>query len=178
MPTYLLLIALTLFFPQPENETFVCTPCGLTCDDTVHNSPGSCGQCGMQLVPKMTVAFKNLTLDEFCARMTANPNAVIVDVRTPGEFQGSRTDVASFGHFKRAINISVDEIAARAGELAAYKDKEVLVYCSHNHRSPRASYILGTLGFKNVNNMVGGVSTFAPSPEQACLKKEFVFHDH
>ncbi len=45
-------------------------------------------------------------------------------------------------------------------ELSKYKKSEVIVYCSHSHRSPRASYILGTHGFTNVKNMSGGVSTF------------------
>jgi rhodanese-related sulfurtransferase/DNA-directed RNA polymerase subunit RPC12/RpoP len=178
MTTCLAFVVFLLSIQQADPQTYVCTPCGLSCDETPHASPGACTQCGMKLVPKSTIAFNNLTLDEFCARMTANPDALIVDVRTPGEFKGTTTDVASFGHFKRAININVEEIASRASELAAYKDREILIYCSHNHRSPRASYILGTLGFKNVNNMVGGVSTFMPAPEQACLSKAFVYHEH
>lgn len=161
---------------NPTDE-YVCSPCGYDCDEAVHNGPGVCSSCGMPLVKKSTITFRNLTLEEFCARLNANPKAIVLDVRTAGEFNGSTTDVPSFGHFKRAINVNVEALESRIQELSAYKNQEILVYCSHNHRSPRASYVLGKYGFKNVKNMTGGVSTFI-SDEQACLKKAFLFHPH
>jgi rhodanese-related sulfurtransferase len=42
--------------------------------------------------------------------------------------------------------------------LEPYKDKEMIVYCSHSHRSPQACYILTQNGFSNVTNMAGGMS--------------------
>ncbi|MBK8290985.1 MAG: rhodanese-like domain-containing protein [Flammeovirgaceae bacterium] len=109
-----------------------------------------CPVCNMKLVEKSTIKFKNLSINEFCDRITANPKAVLLDVRTSGEFNATNTEVMSFGHFKNAINISVEELEGRLSELDKYKDREVLVYCSHSHRSPRASYLLSTRGFKNV----------------------------
>jgi rhodanese-related sulfurtransferase len=172
------LSAALLHFGTIKQDPYVCTPCGLVCDNKNHSGPGTCENCGMVLVKKSTVNFSNLSLDEFCARLAANPDAIVLDVRTDGEFTGSTMDVPSFGHFKRAINIPVNELDSRINELTKYKSSEVLVYCSHNHRSPRASYILGARGFNEVKNMTGGVSTFTETPEQACLKKEFVFHEH
>ena len=40
------------------------------------------------------------------------------------------------------------------------KKKEIIVYCSHSHRSPRASYMLTQNGFKKVTNMLGGMSVW------------------
>ena len=117
-------------------------------------------------------------MEEFCKRIAANPNALILDVRSPEEFAGKSTEMPSFGHFKNAVNVNVVELEQRLDELAKYKDKEILVYCSHNHRSPRASYILTTNGFKTVKNMTGGVSTFVGQESNAYLKKSFVFHAH
>ncbi|MEJ0032816.1 MAG: rhodanese-like domain-containing protein [Bacteroidota bacterium] len=81
----------------------------------------------------------------------------------------------SVGHFKNAININVEELESRVDEISKYKGQEVLVYCSHSHRSPRATYFLSTHGFSNVKNVDGGVSTMTDA-ERDCLKGSFVSH--
>ncbi|HMJ71408.1 MAG TPA: rhodanese-like domain-containing protein [Cyclobacteriaceae bacterium] len=157
-----------------QKSEYVCTPCGLDCDGTVHDKPGTCSACGMALVEKSTIKFKNLSFEEVCARLKANPKAVLLDVRTPAEFKGSG-EVPSFGHFKNAVNINVEELPRRLDEIAKHKNQEVLVYCSHSHRSPRASYLLSTSGFNNVKNVAGGVSTITQS-DKDCLATNFVSH--
>lgn len=170
----LIIAVVTTSTVYAQKKEYVCTPCGRQCDNTVYSDPGTCGSCGMTLVEKVGVKFKELTFEEVCARLKANPKAVLIDVRTPAEFKGS-SDVESFGHFKNAININVDELSSRLKEISKYKSQEVLVYCSHSHRSPRASYILSTNGFKNVANVAGGVSTISQS-DKDCLKTQFVTH--
>lgn len=168
------LAALATSFITSQKKEYVCLPCGQECDHTVYDKPGTCSSCGMKLVEKSTVKFKDLSFEQVCARLKANPNAVLLDVRTPAEFKGAG-DVPSFGHFKNAININVEELPNRVKEISKYKDREVLVYCSHSHRSPRATYFLSTNGFGNVNNVAGGVSTITQS-EKDCLKTNFVSH--
>jgi rhodanese-related sulfurtransferase len=170
---FLIILSVARLGAQHSDE-YVCLPCGLECDHAIYTRAGTCRSCGMELIRKSSIRFKNIGLDEMCRRISANPAIVLLDVRTPGEFDGSTKEVPSFGHFKNAININVRELEARVGELAKYKNSEVIVYCSHSHRSPRASYLLGTQGFTNVKNMSGGVSTFTADSD--CLKKEFVFH--
>jgi rhodanese-related sulfurtransferase len=85
-------------------------------------------------------------------------NVVFLDVRTPAEFNGNAND--KFGAIKNAINIPVQELETRMNELGKYKDKEIIVYCSHSRRSPRASYMLTQNGFKKVTNMLGGMSVW------------------
>ena len=177
-------ISLLIFFlanfneGQQTKDEYVCLPCGYSCDDKIHAGPGTCETCGMALVKKSNIKFNNITLDELCQRIQTNPKAVLLDVRSQGEFEGTAKEVPSFGHFKKAINVNVEELEMRLGELSKYKDQEILVYCSHNHRSPRASYLLSTNGFANVKNMTGGVSTFQTQTSLECLKKEFVFHPY
>jgi len=49
------------------------------------------------------------------------------------------------------------------------------VYCSHSHRSPRASYMLSQNGFKNVTNMLGGMSAWKESvKDKDCNQKLFI----
>ncbi len=172
----LLLTILTQMTGIAQTE-FVCLPCGYSCDQAVHKGPGVCSSCNMKLVEKSTVTFKNIGVEEFCKRIATNAEVIIFDVRTPEEFSGSEREVPSFGHFKNAININVNELESRLKELEKFKNKEVLVYCSHSHRSPRASYLLNTKGFTNVKNLSGGVSTFANNKDTGYLKSTFVFHE-
>jgi len=171
-----LIIVFAIFLCHQNKDEYVCSPCGYDCDKEVHSGPGKCSSCGMELVKKSSIKFKDTDLEEMCNRMKANPKIVLLDVRSLEEFKGTSHDVPTIGHFKNAININVQELEKRVGELSKYKNSEVIVYCSHSHRSPRASYFLVTQGFTNVKNMTGGVSTFTPSSNPDCLKTEFVFH--
>ena len=178
---YLVIVILALTsvsFVAFQKKEYVCTPCGQDCDKEIHDKPGTCEHCGMTFVEKSTVRFSDLTFEQLCARLKANPKAVLLDVRSPAEFNGTTTDVPSFGHFKNAININIEELESRVGELAKFKSQEVLVYCSHSHRSPRASYFLSTHGFKNVSNMAGGVSTLGEANDRECVNKIFIKHSH
>lgn len=165
-----------LAFAQTNITEYVCLPCGASCDEETHSSPGSCQHCGMKLVDKSTVKFQNLSLAATCERITKNPNIVLLDVRSAGEFSGSNKEIQSYGHFKKAININVNELENRLAELKAYKNAEIIVYCSHSHRSPRATYVLSMNGFTHVKNMAGGVSTIETDPAKDCLSDYYVGH--
>jgi rhodanese-related sulfurtransferase len=170
-----LLIAISFFAADAQTVEYVCTPCGNSCDNKIYLKPGTCSACNMKLVEKSALKFKNLSAQEFCSHISNNPNAILLDVRTEGEFKGTAFR-STYGHFKNAININVEDLEARMKELDKYKDREVLVYCSHSVRSPRAAMMLTQKGFKQVTNMSGGVSTLKVSGDE-CLKKNFVVHE-
>lgn len=174
----LLIVGLSLSaFKLIQNKEFVCLPCGRECDGEIYHAAGKCAGCGMDLVDKSTIKFSNISVNQLCERLSANPKAVLLDVRSVGEFNGTTNEVPTFGHFKNAVNINVTEIESRVNELNKNKEAEILVYCSHAHRSAVASYFLSTHGFKNVKNMLGGVSTIDQQASD-CLKKSFVVHNH
>jgi rhodanese-related sulfurtransferase/predicted nucleic-acid-binding Zn-ribbon protein len=137
---------------------YVCMPCGRSCDTTLYEKPGSCKSCMMDLVDKATVNIKNIAPGSICNFIVGlgNEKLVLLDVRTPEEFNGTVAD--KFGRLAGAINIPVQELEKRITELKAYKDKEIIVYCSHSHRSPMASYMLMQHGFTKVTNMEYGMS--------------------
>jgi len=85
----------------------------------------------------------------FSEKITATPNAQIIDVRTPQEFAG--------GHIDKAINIDWlgDNFEANVQKLD--KTKPVFVYCKTNNRSQIAAKKLEELGFKTNYNMQGGL---------------------
>mmetsp|Transcript_13635 Transcript_13635/g.43548 ORF Transcript_13635/g.43548 Transcript_13635/m.43548 type:complete len:509 (+) Transcript_13635:40-1566(+) len=70
------------------------------------------------------------------AALVAKPGVQVLDVRTEGEFNCPRN-----GHIRGAINIPLNVLPSRLGELD--KDKHYAVYCSGGYRSAiAASYLL------------------------------------
>lgn len=78
------------------------------------------------------------------AKDAMKAGAKLVDVRTPGEYGA--------GHLQGALNIPVDELAARIAEIGA-KNEPVVVYCRSGKRSARAKGILVDAGFTNVHDL-------------------------
>ncbi|MFW5796666.1 MAG: FAD-dependent oxidoreductase, partial [Alkalispirochaeta sp.] len=68
---------------------------------------------------------------------------LVIDVRTPMEF--------SMGAYPGAINLSLDELPDRAGDLGS-KDRKIILYCASGARSAYGQRILEQLGFTNVHN--------------------------
>jgi phage shock protein E len=69
--------------------------------------------------------------------------AVIVDVRSPGEFLA--------GHVVGSVNIPLQEIPARTGELQSYA-KPLVLCCASGHRSGQAERYLRQQGLTDVYN--------------------------
>jgi rhodanese-related sulfurtransferase len=141
---------------KQAQEAYQCIPCGGACDKATYDAGGECSQCHMQLVKKSSVTFHSIAPTEICDYIKKHPEAVLLDVRTKEEFEGKAHP--DFGTLKNAINIPVQELESKLSTISHLKDKEVLVYCSHSRRSPRASYLLTQNGFTNVTNMEGGMS--------------------
>ena len=72
--------------------------------------------------------------------------ALVVDVRTREEFAEEA--------FPGAVNIPLDEFAARVGELGA-KDRPVILYCASGARSAAALRFLKKEGFTDAVNAGG-----------------------
>ena len=107
------------------------------------------------------VAFKTVYIEEFCKQFLSQPNAILLDVRSQGEFDDTSSTVSlNIGHLKPAKHIDIQELATRWRELNQYKDQPVYVLCSHSQRSRRASKMLADSGFTNVINVNGGMTTF------------------
>lgn len=139
-------------------------PCGGECDKQTFDKDGTCPHCNMALVKRSSVTFKSISPTEICSYIEKHPEVVLLDVRTKDEYEGKADD---YGTLKNAINIPIQQLDSRVGELSEAKDKEIIVYCSHSKRSPRASYFLTEHGFKHVTNMEGGMSTMN---DKSCKK--------
>lgn len=84
-----------------------------------------------------------------------NSGYQLIDVRTPSEFAN--------GSIPGAINIPVDEIRGRVGEI---KKEPILVNCQVGQRGHTATMLLKELGF-DATNLDGGYLTYSNSPAVA-----------
>ena len=156
-------------------EQYVCTPCGADCDKVIYSKGGKCSDCNMALVKRETIIHSDIDPAGLCAfvKKVGRDNVLLLDVRTKAEFDGTANE--KFGRLNGAVNIPIQELENRVNEIAGWKDKQVVVYCSHSHRSPRASYILSQNGFKYVTNMSGGMSVWPASvSDKTCNQNLYV----
>ena len=87
-----------------------------------------------------------------------NPGVTLVDTRTPGEYAG--------GHIPGFVNIPVDELRQRLGEIP--EGKPVYLICQSGLRSYLASRILAGLGWE-VYNFAGGYGYYETVTRERCL---------
>jgi rhodanese-related sulfurtransferase len=82
----------------------------------------------------------------------SNPDFVIIDVRTPGEYAS--------GHIEDAINIDfyADDFDEQLNKLD--RDKIYLIYCQGGNRSGKTLDKMKALRFQEVYNMLGGIANW------------------
>jgi len=71
--------------------------------------------------------------------------AMLVDVRSPAEFQG--------GHLKGAVNVPLDEVEQRIPKMVADKSQVILLHCQSGMRSGMAQRKLRALGYAEAWNL-------------------------
>jgi phage shock protein E len=76
-------------------------------------------------------------------RQLVKQGAVILDVRTKGEYSG--------GHIKGSINISVDQLTNNLHKLPN-KEKPIITCCASGMRSSSAKSMLKSHGYAVVHN--------------------------
>lgn len=109
----------------------------------------SCSEAQKKSTNKQSKAmFQNLNVNDFEQGIT-QPDAILIDVRTPMEYQE--------GHIKSAklIDISDNDFEKQIESLD--KSKAYYVYCRSGGRSSHASQIMIEKGFTKVYNLQGGI---------------------
>jgi rhodanese-related sulfurtransferase len=76
-----------------------------------------------------------VSVEELRKNLT-RPDILVLDVRTPEELRGE------LGKLDGVVNIPVQELEQRIGELNAHKNKQLFVICRSGHRSKAAVKIL------------------------------------
>jgi thiosulfate/3-mercaptopyruvate sulfurtransferase len=108
--------------------------------------------------PKLLADFRRV-------RSKRHSKALIIDARSPEEFDGSTLRAARGGHIPRAINVDwnenlrqdrfkrPDELRVTYNEVP--KDAEIITYCQGGYRAANTFVVLKMLGYKNVRMYLG-----------------------
>ena len=79
------------------------------------------------------------------------PNALLVDVRNPAEYNG--------GHIPGSMNFAMSRILREAEEEFPDKSRPLYVYCQSGARSARAGKLLDLMGYESVTDL-GGICDY------------------
>lgn len=95
------------------------------------------------------IVAKDLNSGEFARTLESTPDAVLLDVRTPGEYEYER--------IPNARNIDISDPGFLEAVSALDRDKTYLVYCRSGNRSATACSVMAQLGFRRVFNLAHGI---------------------
>jgi rhodanese-related sulfurtransferase len=108
---------------------------------------------GAMLVWPMVRRAGGANVDTLQATMLINKeDALILDVREPAEYNA--------GHILNARNIPLGELDKRAGEIAKWKERPIVVACASGNRSSSALGVLKKHGFSRAVNLAGGFAAW------------------
>ena len=91
---------------------------------------------------------QRVTVEAFASARNGS-NALVLDVRTPGEFAA--------GHVPGAVILDVSSDGFEVAIRQLQTDRPILVYCRSGRRSARACSILREAGFTNVLDLAAGL---------------------
>ncbi|MHA6247207.1 rhodanese-like domain-containing protein [Pontibacter sp. CAU 1760] len=94
---------------------------------------------------------KKVDSQEAKALLAQQPEVVVLDVRTPGEFAS--------GHLQNATLVDISAVDFSQRLQALDKSKTYLVYCAVGGRSRQAAQQMQQLGFKQVYDATEGFSS-------------------
>ena len=93
------------------------------------------------------------------AELQQSEDVRILDVREPGEVEASAMEGST--------RIPLGQLAARTDELAAAKDRLLVVHCKGGYRSSIATSILRRAGFRDIANLTGGFDAWQTMQQEA-----------
>jgi len=82
-------------------------------------------------------------------RLVNHEQAVIIDVRSPEEFDK--------GHITKAKNIPLDEIENKSKQLEKFKKRPMVIVCQTGNRAGKAANQLRKLEFDKLFQLTGGL---------------------
>ena len=116
-------------------------------------------------------AVSEITDDDLFAKINSNQTPLIIDVRTPGEFN------SAFGHIPNAISLPLMQFesdfedkksfrekildsTSNFEDLQLFKEKEVVTICPGGGMSLVAAEIMAEEGFKDVKSLKSGIDSW------------------
>ncbi len=91
----------------------------------------------------------NLSASDFLNKILSDKLAVVIDVRTPQEFNA--------GHIPNSILIDIYHPTFQSKIKELDKNKNYYIYCRSGHRSYHAGNFMLQMGFENVHHLEKGI---------------------
>ena len=85
-----------------------------------------------------------LEVDDLKRRLDSDEDVLLLDVRTPADYEGEQ------GHVAGSVLIPLEELEQRITELDGYLEKPVVTICRTHNKSGKAAKILAQQGFADV----------------------------
>jgi len=95
-----------------------------------------------------------LDAGELQQRLAQHGAPLVLDVRSAQEFDGEQ------GHIPGALNIPLDQLAARLPELGEFQERPVAIVCRTDVRSARAARLLAGQGFADLHVVRQGMTAW------------------
>lgn len=93
---------------------------------------------------------ENLLQKDWAEEAFEKPENVIIDVRTPGEFES--------GMISGAFNIDIYNYEYFISEIEKLdRSRHYFIYCRSGGRSRKACEIMDNMGFEHTCNLIGGI---------------------
>lgn len=101
----------------------------------------------------MTLSLTPIAPAELAEELAAHPHTVVIDVRTPGEFETE--------HIAGSYNVPLDLLDEHAAEIAARLDGNAVLVCQSGNRAGTAQDRLSAAGFTSARVLAGGIGAYA-----------------
>jgi rhodanese-related sulfurtransferase len=102
----------------------------------------------LQLVNEARPRVKEITVEEARARLTRNPQVILMDVREDHEWAA--------GHAAQAIHLGKGILERDLEKTVPDRAAEVLMYCGGGYRSILTADAAQRMGYTNVRSLIGG----------------------
>lgn len=108
--------------------------------------------CFQVMVHAQAPVSENLRPEDFQKKLKTTENAVLIDVRTPGEVQQ--------GTIPGAVVIDYNSPNFKKEISKLDKNKTYFLYCASGGRSGKTANLMEELGFKKIYNLMGGITSW------------------
>lgn len=102
----------------------------------------------LKVVNEARPRVKEITIEQARARLEANPNAILLDVREDDEWLT--------GHAAEAKHLGKGVLERDIEKLVPNPDAEIIMYCGGGYRSVLTCDVAQRMGYRNVSSLIGG----------------------
>ena len=102
----------------------------------------------LKLVNEVRPGVTEITVDQARARLAANPEAVLLDVREDSEWTA--------GHAAEARHLGKGILERDIEKLFPDTGAEIIMYCGGGFRSALTCDVAQRMGYRNVASLIGG----------------------